>query len=82
MFLAEVKKENLSSAFGWDLCPAIKHCFCNVVSFHVHLSGEIHSLACGVTAPDLQPAAVYIAEVAPWQEALLGCLGFTCDWGP
>lgn len=46
--LGRDKKKKLSSAFGRDLCPAINHSFCNAVSFHVHVRGEIHSLVMAV----------------------------------
>lgn len=53
MFLAG----KLNSAFGWDLCLAIKHCFCNAVMFPCTYEWKIESYS-GCTLTHLLPWSV------------------------
>jgi len=68
------RKRKLSSPFGRDLCPAIKHCFCNAVSFHIHEWGKIWF--CWVCTPH-----THYLGTGLWQ-ALWGLLEFAPAWGP
>lgn len=74
MFLAEEKEKKLSSPFGRDLCPAIKHCFCNAVFPHTHEWGKIWF--CWVCTPH-----THYPGTGLWQ-ALWGLLELAPAWDP